>query len=175
MSKVVISVVAKSGSGKTTLLEKIIKILKKKNIKIAVIKHDVHNFEMDKPDKDTWRHSQAGADIIAISSPQKFAMIEKRESELTLEEIIERIKGVDLIITEGYKKENKPKIEVFRRAVQTTLLCEPHELIAIASDVTFDIGVPCYCINDAEGIANEIIKFMEKQSSSNKQQKKYKD
>jgi molybdopterin-guanine dinucleotide biosynthesis protein MobB len=163
MSKVVISVVAKSGSGKTTLLEKVIRILKEKNITLAVIKHDAHSFEMDKPGKDTWRHAQAGADIIAISSPEKFAMIEKREQELTLDEIIDRIEGVDLIITEGYKRENKPKIEVFRSAAHSTLLCEPHELIAIASDIPWDLGVPCYHIDDAKGIAEEIISFMEKQ------------
>jgi molybdopterin-guanine dinucleotide biosynthesis protein B len=162
MSKVVISVVAKSGSGKTTLLEKVIRILKEKNIKLAVIKHDTHGFEMDKPGKDTWRHAQAGADIIAISSPEKFAMIEKRQQELTLDEIVDRIEGVDLIITEGFKRQNKPKIEVFRSEAHSTLLCEPHELIAIASDIPWNVGVPCYNIDDAEGIANEMIKFMEK-------------
>lgn len=162
MSKVVISVVAKSGSGKTTLLEKVIRILKEKNIKLAVIKHDAHSFEMDKPGKDTWKHAQAGADIIAISSPEKFAMIEKRERELSLDEIIERIEGVDLIITEGFKRENKPKIEVFRSDAHSTLLCEPNELIAIASDIPWNIGVPCYHIDDAEGIANEMMVFMEK-------------
>lgn len=163
MSKVVISVVAKSGSGKTTLLEKVIRILKEKNIKLAVIKHDAHSFEMDKPGKDTWRHAQAGADIIAISSPEKFAMIEKRERELTLDEIVDRIEGVDLIITEGFKRQNKPKIEVFRSTAHSTLLCEPQELIAIASDIPWDIGVPCYHIDDATGIAEEIINFMNKQ------------
>lgn len=162
MSKVVISVVAKSGSGKTTLLEKVIRILKEKNIKLAVIKHDAHRFEMDKPGKDTWRHAQAGADIIAISSPEKFAMIEKREQELTLDEIVDRIEGVDLIITEGFKRENKPKIEVFRSTAHSTLLCEPNELVAIASDIPWDISVPCYHIDDAQGIAEEIINFMKK-------------
>ena len=109
MSKVVISVVAKSGSGKTTLLEKVIRSLKEKGIRLAVVKHDAHSFEMDKPGKDTWRHAQAGADIVSISSPEKFALIEKRDRELTLDEIVERIDGVDLIITEGFKRQNKPR------------------------------------------------------------------
>lgn len=78
MNKIpVISIVAKSGTGKTTLMEKIIKELKLKNYKLAVIKHDAHSFEIDKPGKDTWRHAQAGADIVAISSPEKVALIEK--------------------------------------------------------------------------------------------------
>jgi molybdopterin-guanine dinucleotide biosynthesis protein B len=165
MSKVVISVVAKSGSGKTTLLEKVIKELKERGIKLAIVKHDTHGFEMDKPGKDTWRHAQAGADIVAISSPEKFALIEKRERELTLDEIVGRIDGVDLIITEGFKKGDKPKIEVFRSAAHSTLLCNPSELIAIASDIQWDIGVPCYHIDDAKGVADEIINYMENQKN----------
>ena len=73
----VISVVgAGSNSGKTTLLEKIIREAKARGWRVATIKHDVHNFEMDQPGKDTWRFAQAGADIVAISSPQKFAFLE---------------------------------------------------------------------------------------------------
>ena len=94
-------------------------------------------------------------------------MIEKRKKELTLDEIIERIEGVDLIITEGFKRENKPKIEVFRSAAHSTLLCEPEELIAIASDIPWELGVPCYHIDDAEGIANEILNFINKQQKNN--------
>ena len=118
----VISVVAKSGSGKTCLLDKLIKELKNRGLKVAVVKHDVHGFEIDHPGKDSWRHAQAGADIVSISSPQKFALIEKRSTELTLEQIEKRITGVDIILTEGYKKGNKPKIEVFRSKVHRDLL-----------------------------------------------------
>jgi molybdopterin-guanine dinucleotide biosynthesis protein B len=157
----VISFVAKSGTGKTTLLEKLIKELKKRNLRIAVIKH-AHDFEIDKPGKDSWRHAKAGADIVAISSFEKFALIEKHQKEMTLDEIISRISGVDLILTEGYKKENKPKIEVFRAEVSKELLSKPEELIAIASDVRLDVGVPCYDIDDAEGIAAEIQDYIDR-------------
>lgn len=157
----VISFVAKSGTGKTTLLEKVIRELKKQNLRVAVIKH-AHDFEIDRPGKDSWRHAKAGADIVAISSLGKFAIIEKRPKEVTLDEIISRISGVDVILTEGYKKENKPKIEVFRSKVGSELLSKPEELIAIASDVRLDVGVPCYDINDAEGIAREIQNYISK-------------
>lgn len=156
----VISFVGKSDSGKTTLLEKVIKELKNRGIRIAIIKHDAHQFEIDHPGKDTWRHGQAGADIVAISSPGKVAVIEKRETELTLDEMIARISNVDIILTEGYKRENKPKIEVFRSVVHQEMLCQPEELIAIASDVSWDMGVPCYHIDDAPGVASEIEKYM---------------
>ncbi|MGI6684066.1 MAG: molybdopterin-guanine dinucleotide biosynthesis protein B [Bacillota bacterium] len=158
----VLSFVGKSNSGKTTLLEKVIRELKKRGLRIAVIKHHTHEFEIDHPGKDTWRHGQAGADIVAISSPSKVAFIERRETELTLDEVISRISHVDIIITEGYKKENKPKIEVFRSAAHRELLSQPEELIAIASDIKWEIGVPCYHIDDFQGIATEIEKYIHK-------------
>lgn len=157
MNKIpVISFVGKSDSGKTTLLEKVIKELKNRGLRLAIIKHDAHQFEIDHPGKDTWRHAQAGADIVAISSPAKVAIIEKRQAELTLDEVVARISDVDIIITEGYKRENKPKIEVFRSAAHRELLCQPHELLAIASDIAWDLGVPCYQLDDVAGIASEI-------------------
>lgn len=157
----VISFVGKSDSGKTTLLEKVIRELKNRGIKLAIIKHDAHQFDIDHPGKDTWRHGQAGADVVAISSPAKVAIIEKRDRELSLDEVIARISHVDIIITEGYKRENKPKIEVFRSAAHKELLCRPEELIAVASDINWDIGVPCYYIDDVSGVANEIEKYMQ--------------
>lgn len=157
----VISFVARSGSGKTTLLEKVIKRLKKDGIKLAVIKHDAHHFEMDKPGKDTWRLAQAGADIVAISSPQKLAIIEKVSEEKNLDEIIKKVSGVDLILTEGFKLSDKPKIEVLRSEVHKELLFKSNDLLAVASDIEWDIGVPCYHIDDVEGIAWEVKRYME--------------
>lgn len=156
----VISFVGKSNSGKTTVLEKVITELKRRGVKLAIIKHDVHQFEIDHPGKDTWRHYQAGADVVTISSPSKLAIIERREYELPLDEVVARISGVDIVITEGYKRENKPKIEVFRSAAHKELLCSPEELLAVASDVPWDIGVPCYEIDDFAGIASEVEKFI---------------
>ncbi len=162
----VISFVAKSGSGKTTLLEKVIKRLKEEGIRLAVIKHDAHQFDMDKPGKDTWKMAQAGADIVAISSPAKFAIIEKVDEEKKLDEVIAMLSKVDLILTEGFKRSNKPKIEVFRSEAHKDLLCTPSELIAIASDIKWEIGVPCHDINDVEGIAQEVLKYMKDFSTS---------
>lgn len=163
MSKIpVISFVAKSGSGKTTLLEKVIQELKRRDYRLAIIKHHTHNFEIDHPGKDTWRHARAGADIVAISSPEKVAIIENRETELTLDEVLDRISGVDLILTEGYKRGNKPKIEVFRSAAHHQLCCRPDELIAIASDVPWELGVPCCHIDDVTGVADVITAYIER-------------
>ncbi len=155
----VISLVGKSNVGKTTMMEKLLREIKKRGWKVATIKHDTHGFDIDKPGKDTWRHAEAGADTVVISSPTKFAMISKVEQELTLDEVAGQITGVDIIITEGYKRGNKPKIEVFRSGVYAELLCEPEELIAIASDVTFDLGVPCYGLDDAPGLVDLLEKL----------------
>lgn len=155
----VISLVGKSNVGKTTMMEKLLREIKKRGWKVATIKHDTHGFDIDKPGKDTWRHAEAGADTVVISSPTKFAMISKVDQEVTLDQIAEKITGVDIIITEGYKRGNKPKIEVFRSGVYEGLLCQPEELIAIASDVTFDLGVPCYGLDDAPGLVNLLEKL----------------
>ncbi|HZW83091.1 MAG TPA: molybdopterin-guanine dinucleotide biosynthesis protein B [Candidatus Deferrimicrobium sp.] len=155
----VISVVGKSNVGKTTLVEKLIKEIKARGYKVATVKHDVHGFDIDVPGKDTWRHAQAGSDVVVISSPQKLAMISKVEEELSLEQVCERISGVDLIMTEGYKREMKPKIEVFRKGVYDELLCSPNELIAIATDMEFDLGVPCYGLDDAQGLVDRIVEL----------------
>lgn len=153
----VISIVGgKSNSGKTTLLVKIISEAKGRGWRVATLKHDVHGFEMDQPGKDTWRHAQAGADVVAISSPQKIAIIESVSEDQPLDEVIARIQGVDVIFTEGYKSGNKPKIEVFRSAVHQELFSKPEELIAIASDITFDNGIPCFGLDDAQGICDLI-------------------
>ncbi len=156
----VITFAAKSGSGKTTLLEKVIVSLKTKGYKLAVIKHDAHRFDIDQPGKDSWRMSQAGADIVAISSPEKMAIIEKVDEEKSLDEVIAALPKVDIILTEGFKRSDKPKIEVFRSAVSQKLVCEPRELLAIASDIVWDIGVPCHHIDDVEGVVCVIIQYV---------------
>lgn len=153
----VISIVGgKSNSGKTTLLEKIIREAKGRGWRVATLKHDVHGFEMDQPGKDTWRHAQAGADVVAISSPRKIAILESVSGDQPLDEVIARIRGVDVIFTEGYKYGNKPKIEVYRSGVHQELFSKPEELIAIASDITFDNGIPCFGLDDAQGICDLI-------------------
>jgi len=140
--------------GKTTLIEKLIPVLKNRGYRVAVIKHDAHSFDIDHPGKDTWRHASAGADIVVISSPAKVAMICKVEEEKKLDEVAAMIQNVDLIITEGYKRGDKPKIEVFRKARgEKELLCQSEELIAIAADMQFDIGVPVFSLDDALGLA----------------------
>jgi molybdopterin-guanine dinucleotide biosynthesis protein B len=146
-----ISVVGTSDSGKTTLLEKVVKELSSRGWRIATIKHDVHGFEIDHEGKDSWRHKRAGAHMTIISSPSKIAMVQDSDHDLTLNEIRDRfVRDVDLIITEGYKREIHPKIEVFRSEMHRELLCsEDESLIAIAGDCSAPPpGVPVFDLDN---------------------------
>lgn len=155
----IISVVGKTNVGKTTFIEKLIRELKTRGRRIATIKHDVHQFDIDHEGKDTWRHAQAGADTVLIASSNKMAMIKKIDREYNLEELRDwLLTDVDLIITEGYKRKDKPKIEISRKEVSKDLLCHREELLAIVSDRDFDLGVPVFGLEDAAGVADLIEK-----------------
>lgn len=156
----VISIVGRSDTGKTTLIEKLLPELAKRGYRAATIKHDVHGFEIDKEGKDSFRHKRAGARISIISSPEKIAVIKDTGKDSEIDEIAFKfIDDVDLILTEGYKKNNKPKIEVFRKEAYPDLLCSKHDnLLAIASDSKHETSVPQFDINDTAGIADFIEK-----------------
>jgi molybdopterin-guanine dinucleotide biosynthesis protein B len=156
----IISIVGKSDSGKTTLIEKLLPELTRRGYRVATVKHDVHGFEVDREGKDSWRHKQAGAHTVVIASPNKVALIRDVEKDWTLEEIRERlIQDVDLIISEGYKKDVQPKIEIFRRGKHKELLCTKEDnLAAIVSNQEFDVGVSCIFLDDIKGVADFIEK-----------------
>lgn len=154
MVKTVISVVGKSKVGKTTFLEKLIPELKRRGYTVATVKHDRHDFDMDHPGKDTWRHTMAGADVVAISSPQRMAMIRRVRAELSLDEVVALLPDVDIVLTEGYKRGDKPKIEVSRREKGRELLCQEGELLALVTDQPFSLDVPQFDLDDAVGVAD---------------------
>ncbi|MGB9592837.1 MAG: molybdopterin-guanine dinucleotide biosynthesis protein B [Anaerolineae bacterium] len=143
-----------SNVGKTTLMVKLIRELKRRGYRVATIKHDVHGFQMDTPGKDSWKHAEAGSDCVVVSSPDRLAMIRRLDRELTLDEIVATLPDVDIVLTEGYKRSDKPKIEVSRAARGTGLLCTEDELIALATDQKYDVRVPQFDLDDAEGLVN---------------------
>lgn len=150
----VISLVGKSGVGKTTALERILRELKRRGYRVGTIKHDTHGFDVDKPGKDSWRHAQAGSDVVVISGPQKLAMIHQLSEEMPLDQIIPMMRSVDIVITEGYKKGDRPKIEVTRQERGTELLCQAEELIGLMTDHAVDMPVPQYALDDARGVVD---------------------
>jgi molybdopterin-guanine dinucleotide biosynthesis protein B len=162
MTPQVVSIVGKKNTGKTTLIEKLIPELKHRGYRVGTIKHDTHGFEIDHEGKDTWRHKLAGALTVVISSPQKLSLIKDVDRETRLDAIIEAyFQDLDLVITEGYKKAAKPKIEVYRSTTNKQplhLKGESETLIAVMSDVRLDLGVPNFDINDVVGLADFIVK-----------------
>ena len=150
----VVSVVGKSGVGKTTALERIIREIKRRELRVGTIKHDTHGFDVDMPGKDSWRHAQAGSDAVVISGPNKMALIRQLDAELPLDDIVQLMGNIDLVITEGYKRGDKPKIEITRQERGTELLCQPEELIGIMTDYPIDLPVPQFALEDAAGVVD---------------------
>lgn len=153
-----LTVIGKSGSGKTTLIENLIRELSNRGYRLATVKHHSHSgFEVDTPGKDSWRFAQAGSQQVVIAAPDKFATYRKLEQELSLDEIAAEIHDVDLILVEGYKRSNKPSIEVVRAANGLELIGAPEQHIAVASDLPLEVDVPCFHLDDIQGIARFIV------------------
>jgi len=154
---VVISVVGKSDSGKTTLIEKLVSELKRRGYRVGTIKHNAHGFDLDHEGKDSRRHKQAGAEAVALSSPSGFAFIRDVERELSIDEIVSGYFGdMDIVITEGYKREGKPKVEVFRReGPHRGLLCADDDtLIALVTDAEVDVSVARFGLEETGRLAD---------------------
>ncbi len=155
----VISVVGWANSGKTTFLEKLVTELKQRGCRVGVIKHHHHGtFEMDQPGKDTWRMARAGAVCTAISGPGKVGLVLETETEMRPGEIVALMPGVDIVITEGYKRESFPQIEV-RRAVsgEERPAARADKLAAVVGDRLFaGEDVPCFEFGDVRGVADFI-------------------
>jgi molybdopterin-guanine dinucleotide biosynthesis protein B len=168
----VIAFIGKPDSGKTTLLEKLIPELRCRGYRIGTIKHHVHAFEMDKPGKDTWRHKQAGANTVALSSPTGLGIIRDVDEDLSIEELVGRYYGdIDLVIAEGYKRLGLPKIEVFRSALHDAPLPDRDDTwVAMVSDTTGVKELPCFGLDDVVGLADfleeRFIKPFPKQKTS---------
>ena len=152
----IVSFVGYSDCGKTTFIEKLIPILAAAGLKVAVIKHDVHGFEMDKPGKDTWRHKKAGAVATVISSPNQIGMVMDADHDHSPEELAGHLGFADLIITEGYKSGACPKVEIFRprSSGENEPICRNDpRLLALVSDIPFDLSVPVFGTDQAATFA----------------------
>ena len=151
----VISIVGRSDSGKTTLLEGLIAELKRRGYRVAVIKHTAEDVELDTVSKDTWRFSQAGSDISAISTARRLAVFKKLDRDLSPAQL--RYLGAqdsDIILTEGYKQSDYPKIEVHRKELGGGLVSKPEHLIALVTDEPCTPDVPRFASSDITGIAD---------------------
>lgn len=154
----IVSIVGKSNSGKTTLLEKLIADLVGRGYRVATIKHNKHGFNIDHEGKDSYRHKKAGAHITVVSSPHQLALVKDADHDHSFEEIRNQfIHDADIILTEGFKVNDYPKIEVYRAELKRELISQKEDgLIAVAADTQLNADVPCFDINDAKTIADFI-------------------
>jgi molybdopterin-guanine dinucleotide biosynthesis adapter protein len=152
-----------SGSGKTTLLAKLLPVLIARGHNVSTVKHAHHSFEIDHPGKDSHTHRLAGAREVLVSSARRWALMHelRDEAEPTLRELLEHISPVDLVIVEGFKAENHPKIEVHRSEVQKPLLYpDDPNIRAVASHPPIaNASIPSVDLNDIEAIADLIDRF----------------
>jgi len=156
----VYSLIAYSGTGKTTVMVELIKELKKRGLKVAAIKHDAHDFEIDKEGKDSYRMSKAGSDITVVLSSSKCAFIENRFVDIN--KVLERIEGVDLILSEGYSHGNWKKICIYRKESGNPLKIDESDCFAICTDEKLNTSCIQFDLEDYFGLASFIIKDLKK-------------
>ena len=154
----VIGLAGWSGAGKTTLLRHLIPILTGRGLRVSTVKHAHHEFDIDRPGKDSWEHRQAGAEQVLVSSAARWALMHELRGapEPGLPELLGHMRAVDLVVVEGFKRDAHPKIEVYRAANgKPPLHPDDRSIVAIAADVAFpESGLPVCHLDDAAGIAD---------------------
>ncbi|HEX4111132.1 MAG TPA: molybdopterin-guanine dinucleotide biosynthesis protein B [Stellaceae bacterium] len=150
-----------SGSGKTTLIEKLLPALTGRGLRVSTLKHAHHDFQFDRPGKDSWRHREAGAAEVMVSSPRRWALVHeiREEVEPALADLLSRMSPVDLVLVEGFKRDPFPKLEVHRAALGKPLLApDDRDIVAIASDAPLaGATVPRFNLDDVAAIASFIV------------------
>ena len=155
----IVSFVAYSGTGKTTFLERLIPKLKARGLKIAIVKHDGHRFEIDHEGKDSDRFTKAGADVTGLISSEKAVLMENRQTDP--EEFLKKIDGVDLILTEGFKQGPWPKIMLHRKGTGKPMLLLPEECLAVISDVEILDCKNVFPLEEIEKTADFLFRYIQ--------------
>jgi len=152
----IVSIVGNSNSGKTTLIEKLVRELKSRQYRIATVKHTPQEATLDAPGKDSWRHLQAGSDATAVGSQDGIMLVKPATSATILDEIFQMFgEDYDIILVEGFKQSDLPKIEVHRRETGP-LIKDLKNLVAIAASEPLETGTRQFSLDDVRGIADFI-------------------
>lgn len=155
----IVSFTARSGTGKTTFLERLIPALARRGVRVMVVKHDVHGFEVDKPGKDSYRLREAGARRVLLANRHKLALMGRVDGDVPLPELVARFgHDVDLVLSEGYRRSSMPKILVAREGARETLdPASVSPLVAAVSDQPLDLDVPQFPLDDPEPCAEFLV------------------
>jgi molybdopterin-guanine dinucleotide biosynthesis protein MobB len=165
--KPVLGFAAYSGTGKTTLLVKLLPLLKKRGLRIAMVKHAHHDFDIDKPGKDSYELRKAGAEQVLVASDSRWALMTETREEVDpqLEDLVKKLNldDCDLVLVEGFRHLPFPKIELHRPSLGKDLIYpQDNSVIAVASDNEMDTsGLPLLDLNSPQGIADYIINWLE--------------
>jgi molybdopterin-guanine dinucleotide biosynthesis protein B len=152
----VIGLAGWSGAGKTTLLTRVIPHLLEDGLRVSVIKHAHHEFDVDVPGKDSWVHRQSGATEVLVSSARRWALMHELRGagEPRLPELLARMSRVDLVIVEGFRREPHRKIEVHRAANQKPLLFpDDPGVVGLVTDTVVKTSLPTADLDDVEAVA----------------------
>lgn len=160
----VLGVAAWSGTGKTTLLVKLLPILRAQGLRVGILKHAHHEFDIDHPGKDSYQLRKAGAAQMLVASSQRWALMveEPLPGDVSLWEMLARLErdALDLILVEGFRHERFPKLELHRAPLGKPLLFPDDDtIIALASDSPVDTALPLFDLNDSAAIAAFIVDF----------------
>ena len=153
-----------SGSGKTTLIERVIPEITARGLRVSVIKHAHHGFDVDKPGKDSWRHREAGAAEVLLISERRWALMHelRDEPEPDLAAQLARMSPCDVVLVEGFKHLDIPKLEVHRPAHgRPPLFPDNPAIVAVATDGALDTALPCLDLNDPAAVAGFIVRHLE--------------
>ena len=153
-----------SGSGKTTLLEKLIPQFTARGLRVSVIKHAHHGFDIDRPGKDSYRHREAGASEVLLSCNDRWALMHERRdgSDVTLDDLLARLAPCDLVLVEGFKQEPIPKLEVYRpENGKPPLFPERSDIVAVASNVALATTLPRLALDDVAAIADFVMNTLQ--------------
>jgi molybdopterin-guanine dinucleotide biosynthesis protein B len=152
-----------SGSGKTTLIEQLIPRLIARGLSVSLVKHAHHEFDLDQPGKDSFRHREAGCGEVLVTSAVRWALQHELRGapELSLEAALQHLSPCDLALVEGFKAAPIPKLEVYRASVGKPLLhpTDPH-VVAVATDGPLATELPVLPLGDVGAIATFIVKYL---------------
>lgn len=162
----VFAIAGYSGAGKTVLIEKLLAVFNSRCLKVSVIKQSHHDVEFDQPGKDSWRHRQAGAHEVILTSPQRWMLVRELRGadEPPLAELFTRLADCDLVLVEGYRHAHLAKLEVWREVQGKPRLHpqDPH-VLALASDTVEPpaaggaLDLPYFNLASVEAIADFIL------------------
>ncbi len=153
-------VVGWKNAGKTGLMERLVSEITARGFSVSTIKHAHHSFDVDHPGKDSYRHRDAGAREVLLASRNRWALMHELQDqeEPPLADLLTKLEPVDLVLVEGYKRDDHPKIEAFRAVTANSLIAPEDETIrAVASDTALELDCPVFDLDDTGGIADFIL------------------